>query len=49
MKRLICILLIFILGTFGTSVYSEEFAQLMCELSGICEEFTYLGSYSEVV
>ena len=22
---------------------------LMCELSGICEEFTYLGSYSEVV
>ena len=32
-----------------TSVYSEEFAQLMCELSGICEEFTYLGSYSEVV
>lgn len=25
MKRLICILLIFILGTFGTSVYSEEF------------------------
>ena len=32
-----------------TSVYSEEFAQLMCELSGISEEFTYLGSYSEVV
>ena len=32
-----------------TSVYSEEFAQLMCELDGICEEFTYLGSYSEVV
>ena len=32
-----------------TSVYSEEFGQLMCELDGICEEFTYLGSYSEVV
>lgn len=32
-----------------TSVYSEEFAQLMSELGGICEEFKYLGSYSEVV
>ena len=32
-----------------TSVYSEEFAQLMCELDGLCEEFKYLGSYSEVV
>ena len=32
-----------------TSVYSEEFVQLMCELGGICEEFKYLGSYSEVV
>lgn len=32
-----------------TSVYSEEFAQLMCELDSICEEFQYLGSYVEVV
>ncbi len=32
-----------------TSVYSEEFARLMCEIGGICEEFKYLGSYSEVV
>ncbi len=32
-----------------TSVYSEEFKQLMCELEHICEEFHYLGSYLEVV
>lgn len=32
-----------------TSVYSDEFVQLMCELGGICDEFKYLGSYSEVV
>ena len=32
-----------------TSVYSEDFAQLMCELDKICEEFKYLGSYTEVV
>lgn len=32
-----------------TSVYSQEFACLMCEIGGICEEFRYLGSYSEVV
>ncbi len=32
-----------------TSVYSEEFVQLMCELDELCEEFKYLGSYSEVV
>ena len=32
-----------------TSVYSEEFKQLMCELEYICEEFHYLGSYLEVV
>ena len=32
-----------------TSVYSEEFIQLMCELDELCEEFKYLGSYSEVV
>ena len=32
-----------------TSIYSDEFVQLICELDELCEEFTYLGSYSEVV
>ena len=32
-----------------TSVYSDEFVQLMCELHELCEEFKYLGSYVEVV
>ena len=32
-----------------TSIYSEEFIQLMCELDDLCQEFKYLGSYSEVV
>ena len=32
-----------------TSIYSEEFVQLICELEEVSEEFTYLGSYSEVV
>jgi prephenate dehydratase len=32
-----------------TSVYSQEFVQLMCELDDLCEEFSYLGSYTEVV
>ncbi len=32
-----------------TSIYSEEYAQLMCELDGLCEDFRYLGSYSELV
>ena len=32
-----------------TSIYSEEFIQLICELDQLCEEFKYLGSYSEVV
>ncbi len=32
-----------------TNIYSEEFVQLMCELDELCEEFTYLGSYTEVV
>ncbi len=32
-----------------TSIYSEEYVQLMCELEGMCEEFKYLGSYCEVV
>lgn len=30
-------------------VYSPRFIQLMGELRGICESFTYLGSYSEMV
>lgn len=32
-----------------TSVYSAEFARLLCELDSVCEEFQYLGSYTEVV
>lgn len=32
-----------------TSIYSEEYLQLMCELDDLCEEFKYLGSYTEVV
>ena len=32
-----------------TSIYSEEYVQLMCELDELCEEFKYLGSYNEVV
>ncbi len=32
-----------------TSVYSEEYARLMCELDGMCEDFKYLGSYSEII
>ena len=32
-----------------TSIYSEEFVQLMCELDDLCEEFKYLGSYCEGV
>ena len=32
-----------------TSIYSGEFVQLICELDELCEEFKYLGSYSEVV
>lgn len=30
-------------------VYSPRFIQLMGELKGVCETFTYLGSYSEVI
>lgn len=33
----------------ATSVYSDEFVQLICELDDLCEEFSYLGSYTEVV
>ncbi len=32
-----------------TSVYSEAFVQLICELDKISEEFRYLGSYSEMI
>jgi len=32
-----------------TSIYSEEFVRLMCELDDLCEEFRYLGSYLEVI
>lgn len=32
-----------------SSVYSEEFVQLICELDDLCEEFSYLGSFTEVV
>ena len=31
-----------------TSVYSEGFTQLICELDELCVTFKYLGSYSEV-
>ena len=32
-----------------TSIYSEEFARLICEITEICEDFKYLGSYTEVI
>ena len=32
-----------------TPVYSPRFRQLMGELPALCEEFSYLGSYSEVI
>lgn len=32
-----------------TSVYSEEFVQLICELDKLSEDFRYFGSYSESV
>ena len=31
-----------------TSIYSDEFVQLMCELDDLCEDFRYLGSYREI-
>ena len=31
-----------------TPVYAPEFAALVCELDDMCEEFKYLGSYSEI-
>ena len=32
-----------------TSVYSQEFVQIICELSAGTEDFAYLGSYSEII
>jgi len=32
-----------------TSIYSEEFARLICELDEISDGFKYFGSYSEVI
>jgi chorismate mutase / prephenate dehydratase len=32
-----------------TSIYSDEFIQLICGLDSIASEFKYLGSYTEVV
>jgi chorismate mutase/prephenate dehydratase len=32
-----------------TPVYSPQFVQLISELNGVCDEFRYLGSYSELV
>ena len=34
---------------FQTSVYSDEFVELICSLDDICEDYKYLGSYTEVV
>lgn len=34
---------------FETSVYSEEFTKMLMNLAASCEEFEYLGSYSEHV
>ena len=32
-----------------TSVYSDQFIQMIGELPAVCDSFTYLGSYSEVI
>ena len=32
-----------------TSVYSDSFAQLMCEMDSLCPTFRYLGSYREMI
>ena len=34
---------------FDTSIYAEEFANLMQTLDGCCEVFHYLGSYREII
>lgn len=33
----------------NTSIYSEQYAQIINELDELCEEFKYLGSYLEIV
>jgi chorismate mutase/prephenate dehydratase len=33
----------------NTSIYSEQFVQIMNELDELCEEYKYLGSYLEIV
>ena len=32
-----------------TSVYSDSFAQLMCEMDTLCPTFRYMGSYREMI
>ena len=32
-----------------TSVYSPKFTQLICELDEMSEQFSYLGSYLEIM
>ena len=32
-----------------SSIFYVVFVHLICELDGICDEFKYLGSYSEVI
>ena len=32
-----------------TSIYSDEYVQLISEIGSLCEDFRYLGSYSELV
>jgi chorismate mutase/prephenate dehydratase len=32
-----------------TSVYSDEFVQIICELDKLSENFRYFGSYSESI
>lgn len=32
-----------------TSIYSDRLAQLLAELEQVCDDFTYLGTYSEIV
>jgi len=32
-----------------TSIYAKQFSELICELENMCEEFHYLGSYTEIV
>jgi chorismate mutase/prephenate dehydratase len=33
----------------NTSIYSEQFGQIINELDELCEEYKYLGSYLEIV